>query len=91
MRKTRVKGPHVKPKKKQKNNSGRQKASWGDALLNKERSSISHFNVRVSNVVGMDCAKALQRRGSERDAGGATDVLLPFQLTDTPLENTGKE
>lgn len=36
----------------------------------------------------MNGAEALQRRGGKRDAGRATDVLLPFQLTNTPLENT---
>lgn len=59
--------------------------------MNEKRSSVSQFDVRVSDVVGVNSAQALQRRGGERDAGRATDVLLPFQLTNTPLENTAEE
>lgn len=55
------------------------------------RSSASHFDVRVSDVVGVNGAEALQRGGSEGDAGRATDVLLPFQLTNAPLENAAEE
>lgn len=59
--------------------------------MNEKRSSVSQFDVRVSDVVGVNSAQALQRRGGEGDAGRATDVLLPFQLTNTPLENTAEE
>lgn len=74
-----------------KTRSVNRKAGSGDTALNKKKPSVSHFDVRVSNVVGMNGAEALQRRGGERDAGRATDVLLPFQLTNTPLENTKEE
>lgn len=69
----------------------KRKAGLGDNLLKKKWSSVSHFDVRVSNVVGMNGAEALQCRGGERDTGRATDVLLPFQLTNAPLENTREE
>lgn len=45
------------------------KAGPKDKALNKKRSRVLHFDVRVSNVVGMNGAEALQRRGGERDAG----------------------
>lgn len=44
----------------------------------------------VSNIVGMDCAEALQGRGGKGDAGRATDVLHPLHLTNTPLEDTAE-
>lgn len=50
-----------------------------------------HLYVAVFGIVGMDGAEALQGGHGERDAGGATDVLQLFHLTDALLEHAAEE